>query len=258
MSLISLQEISLAFGGPRLFDELTLQVEPGERMALLGRNGAGKSTMLKVMAGELGIDHGSVAVQKGTTIAYLPQEVSRDMKGDVFDIVASGLGARATLLSDHHHISERLQTEHTPELLHRLDVLQAELNHTNGWELEHQIDQVIAKMKLDPDSAFENLSGGQKRRVLMARALILKPDVLLLDEPTNHLDIDSIDWLEGFLKNYQGSVVFVTHDRMFMEHVATRIVELERGRIMSWSCDYKTFLERKELALTMEATSWKK
>ncbi|MEI8011105.1 MAG: ATP-binding cassette domain-containing protein [Candidatus Omnitrophota bacterium] len=255
MALISLQEISLAFGGPKLFDKLSLQIESGERSALLGRNGTGKSTLMKVMAREFGVDNGQVVHQKGITVAFLAQEVPRDLSGDVFDIVASGLGPRATLLSDYHHVSHRLHTEHTPELMNRLDALQAELDRTNSWELDHQIEDVMAKMKIDLAIDFACLSGGQKRRVLMARALVLKPDVLLLDEPTNHLDIDSIEWLEGFLRKYPGTVFFVTHDRMFMEHVANRIIELDRGHLMSWSCDYRTFLERKELALRMETVS---
>ncbi|MBF0330901.1 MAG: ATP-binding cassette domain-containing protein [Candidatus Omnitrophica bacterium] len=255
MSLISLSEITLAFGGPKLFDKLSLQIEAGERIALLGRNGTGKTTLMKVLAGKLGVDVGSVSFQKGLVVAYLPQEVPRDMTGDVFDMVASGLGDRARLLSDYHHVTHQLHTDQSPELMHRLDVLQSELDRTHSWELDHQIEQAIAKMKLDPDMEMAHLSGGQKRRVLLARALVLKPDVLLLDEPTNHLDIDSIDWLEGFLKSYAGTVFFVTHDRMFMENVTTRILELDRGRLMSWACDYKTFLERKELALQMEETS---
>ncbi|MCX5712710.1 MAG: ATP-binding cassette domain-containing protein, partial [Candidatus Omnitrophica bacterium] len=256
MALISLQEINLAFSGPRIFDCLNLQLEPGERIALLGRNGAGKTTLMKVMNGQQYVDEGKVLVQKGIQVAYLPQEVPIDITGNVFDIVLSGLGKRADLLIQHHHLTHRLQTEHTPELLKQLDALQDKLNHTNSWDVNNQVEEVIAKMKLDPDSDFALLSGGQKRRALLARALVLKPEVLLLDEPTNHLDIDSMLWLEGFLLNYPGTVFFVTHDRMFMSRLATRIIELDRGRLFSWSCDYKTFLERKQAALDIEEAQW--
>jgi ATP-binding cassette subfamily F protein uup len=253
MGLISLQDVSLAFGGPRLFESVSLQLEAKERVALLGRNGSGKSTLLKVLAGELGADQGLVTWQKGLVTAYLPQEVPQAMSGSVFDVVASGLGSRAGLISEYHHISHRLHSEHTPSLLKELDRLQAELDRTRGWELDHEIEHVISKMSLPPQKAFDLLSGGEKRRALLARALVLKPDVLLLDEPTNHLDIDAINWLEGLLKDYPGTVFFVTHDRVFMEHLATRIMELEEGRLLSWPCHYTAFLERKAMVLKMEA-----
>lgn len=256
MALISLQEISLKFGGPLIFDRLNLQLEPGERVALLGRNGAGKTTLMKVMAGELSPDDGSMTLQKGIQVAHLPQEVPVEMKGNVYDIVLSGLGERANLLSRYHQLTHRLHTEHTKELLCQLDSVQAELDHTASWDVNNEVEYIISLMKLDADSDFQNLSGGQKRRVLLARALVLKPEVLLMDEPTNHLDIDSINWLEGFLADYPGTVFFVTHDRMFMTHLATRIVELDRGRLFNWSCDYKTFLERKQAALDIEESEW--
>lgn len=253
MALISLQEISVAFGGPLLFDKLSLQVEPGERIALLGRNGVGKTTLMKVMAGQLTVDDGEIVFQKGIQVTHLPQEVPNNIKGIVFDIVFSGLGSRAKLLSDYHHVVHRLHTEHTPELMRQLDNLQSELDKSGGWDIDAEVELVLSHMKLDGEADFEKLSGGQKRRVLLAKALVLKPEVLLLDEPTNHLDIDSINWLEGFLKEYPGTIFFVTHDRMFMQHLATRIVELDRGKTFSWSCDYPTFLERKQMALENEA-----
>ena len=256
MALISLQETSLKFSGPLIFDGLSLQLEPGERVALLGRNGAGKTTLMKAMAGELAVDEGKVIVQKGIQVTHLPQEVPVDMEGRVFDIVLSGLGERAALLSQYHELTHRLHTEHTQELLTQLDAVQSELDRTGSWDVNNQVDYVVGQMKLDAESDFRSLSGGQKRRVLLARALVIKPEVLLLDEPTNHLDVDSINWLEGFLANYPGTIFFVTHDRMFMTHLATRIVELDRGKIYSWSCDYKTFLERKQAALDMEEAEW--
>ena len=192
----------MAFGGPLLFDGLSLQVEPGERIALLGRNGVGKTTLMKVMAGHATIDDGEIVFQKGVQVTHLPQEVPNDLKGIVFDIVFSGLGPRAKLLSDYHHVVHRLHTEHTPELMRQLDKLQSELDRSGGWDIDAEVEFVLTQLKLDGEADFEKLSGGQKRRVLLAKALVLKPDVLLLDEPTNHLDIDSINWLEEFLKAY--------------------------------------------------------
>ena len=253
MAFISLQDISLAFGGPLLFDHLSLHVEQGERVALLGRNGVGKSTLMKVMAGQLKVDEGLVVYQKGIRVSYLPQEVPVDIAGNVFDFVLTGLGDRVKLVSDYHHVNHRLQTEYSEQLMKQLGRLQSEMDHTNGWEINSQVEDVIGEMKLDPESPFENLSGGQKKRALLARALVIKPEVLLLDEPTNHLDIESIDWLEKFLKEFAGTIIFVTHDRMFMQHLATQIIELDRGRLFSWKCDYQTFLENKQAALDAEA-----
>jgi len=252
MALISLQDITLAFGGPLLFEGLSLQLEPGERVALLGRNGVGKTTLMKVMAGGEGIDTGEIIYQKGVKVTHLPQEVPKDIQGTVFDVVFAGLGERAKLLSDYHHVVHDLHSQQKPELMRELDRLQGELDRTNGWDLDAEVEYVLAQMKLDGESDFTTLSGGQKRRALLAKALVIKPEILLLDEPTNHLDIDTINWLEEFLKKYPGTVFFVTHDRMFMTHLATRIVELDRGKIFSWACDYPTFLERKQMALEIE------
>lgn len=256
MALISIQEVSLALGGPRLFDNISLQVHSGERVALLGRNGVGKTTLMKVITGQMKVDSGEIGYQKEIKVTHLPQEVPADITGNVFDIVLSGLPERVKLLGDFHHLNHRLQTEYTPQLMSQLDKLQAEMDHSHGWETQRQIEDVLLHMKLDPESSFEQLSGGQKRKVLLAKALIMKPDVLLLDEPTNHLDIESIDWLESFLKDYSGTILFVTHDRMFMTRLATKIVELDRGKLYSWTCDYPTFLERKKLTLHAEASEW--
>lgn len=252
MALISLQEISLAFGGPLIFDKLSLQVEKGERVALLGRNGEGKTTLMKVLAGQLGVDDGEIVRQQGILVTYLPQEIPADIDGNVFDIVATGLGKRGELLKEFHHISHQLHTDHSPELLNQLDRVQEELSRSESWDINNQVELVLTHMKLDPEAEFKNLSGGQKRRVLLARALVIHPDLLLLDEPTNHLDIDTINWLEEFLREYEGTLLFVTHDRMFMRHLATRIVEIDRGKLYSWSCSYDIFLERKQMALANE------
>ena len=237
MALISLQEISVAFGGPLLFDGLSLQLETKERVVLLGRNGVGKTTLMKVIAGQMGVDTGEVVRQQGIEVTHLPQEVPPALEGNVFDIVAQGLGKRGELLQEYHHVSHRLHTEHTKALMRRLDHLQEQLDHTQSWDISSQVELVIAKMGLDPEAQFQQLSGGQKRKTLLAKALVINPDILLLDEPTNHLDIQAIDWLEAFLKDHAGTLMFVTHDRMFMRHMATRIVELDRGKIFSWSCD---------------------
>ncbi|MFA6600486.1 MAG: ATP-binding cassette domain-containing protein [Candidatus Omnitrophota bacterium] len=254
MALLGLQDISLAFGGPPLFTGLNLQLEALERVALLGRNGSGKTTLMKVMSGQLKPDSGLVVTQKGIRIAHLPQEVPSEITGNIFDLVLSGLGGRAKLLSDYHHVNHRLQTEYSAQLMKELGRLQGEMDGSDAWETNRQVEDVIERMKLDPESRFENLSGGQKKRALLAKALVFKPDLLMLDEPTNHLDIESIDWLEAFLKGYPGTVIFVTHDRMFMQRLATKIIELDRGRLYSWACDYPTFLERKQMALDAEAS----
>jgi ABC transport system ATP-binding/permease protein len=252
MALISLQEISVAFGGPLLFDRLSMQLEPKERVVLLGRNGVGKTTLMKIIAGQMGVDKGEIVRQQGVEITHLPQEVPNDITGTIFDIVALGLGKRGQLLAEYHHVSHQLHTDHSPHLLRQLDRLQEELDRTQSWDVSQQVELVIAKMGLDPEAEFSTLSGGQKRKTLLAKALVIQPDILLLDEPTNHLDIEAINWLEGFLKSYDGTLMFVTHDRMFMRNMATRIVELDRGKIFSWSCDYPTFLERKQMALENE------
>ncbi len=256
MALISIQEVSLALGGPLLFDKISLQIHDGQRVALLGRNGVGKTTFMKVMAGQMKVDSGEIGYQKGIKVTHLPQEVPINITGSVFDIVLSGLPERVKLLGDFHHLHHRLETEYTPQLMSQLDKLQAEMDRTNGWETQRHIEEVLSHMKLDPEADFEKLSGGQKRKVLLAKALVLKPEVLLMDEPTNHLDIESISWLEDFLREYPGTVVFVTHDRMFMTRLATQIVELDRGKLYSWTCDYPTFLERKKLALHAEEKEW--
>jgi len=175
MSLISLNEIKLSFGGPLLFDNLNLQIEKDERVALIGRNGVGKTSLMKVIAGELDIDDGKIAYQKGITVTHLPQEIPKDIRGKTFDIVLSGLGEQTKLINDYYYLSRRLSKESAPELLKRLERLQAELERTDGWKIESQVSSVISHLSLDPEGEFEKLSGGQKRRVLLAKALVISP-----------------------------------------------------------------------------------
>jgi ABC transport system ATP-binding/permease protein len=222
MALISLQEVSLGFGGPRLLENVNLQIERGEWVGLLGRNGMGKTTLLKLVYGELEPESGTVARQQNLRLAYLPQEVPPGLSGRVAEIVASGLEA---------------ENRANPE---------------DAWQRQVRVDNVISRMQLDAAQTFEQLSAGLKRRVLLARGLVRDPDLLILDEPTNHLDIDSIRWLEDFLVRWGGTLLFVTHDRAFLQRMAKRIVELDRGRLFDWSCDYPTFLQRKEAMLVTE------
>jgi len=219
MALLSLRGVGLSFGGPKLLDGADLTVEAGERICLLGRNGEGKSTLLKLISGELAPDEGSILRQQGVRVARLLQDVPAGHGGSVADEVASGL---------------------------------AHDDHGFGGD-DHRVQSVVSRVGLDPDAKFSELSSGMKRRVLLAQAIVAEPDVLLLDEPTNHLDIESIGWLENFLLRYSGTIVFVTHDRVFLQKLATRIVELDRGHLMDWACDYPTFLARRDQLLAAEA-----
>ena len=252
MPLLTLRNISLAFGGPPLLDGIDLQIELGERLCLVGRNGTGKSTLMKLINGEIHADSGEVVRQPGLKVARLTQEVPHELDGEVFDVVAGGLGEVGALLADYHHIVQQMADGAT-DLMDRLERIQHQLEAIDGWNLNQRVEAVISRLSLPSEAAFGQLSGGMKRRVLLARELVREPDLLLLDEPTNHLDIESIGWLEEFLLGWQGSLLFITHDRMFLQRLATRIIELDRGRLSSWPGDYQTYLRRKEEALEAEA-----
>ena len=254
MALITLRNIHLGFGGPPLLDGLDLVIDKGERLCLLGRNGAGKSTLMKLIAGEIQADDGERVTLQGVRIARLVQEVPANLSGSVFDVVASGLGGVGELVRRYHHLSVELATAagDTSKQLEQLSRLQHQLEAADGWRTEQQVEQVVSRLSLDADADFSSLSGGLKRRVLLARSLVQGPDLLLLDEPTNHLDIESIDWLEQFLLDYDGALLFVTHDRMFLRRLATRIIELDRGCLTDWPGDYDNFLRRKEEMLNAE------
>jgi len=225
MALISLQNVSIGFGGPYLLDNITLHIELKERICLLGRNGSGKTTLMKIIDGQIPPDTGIVIKEKGIKTSYFTQEIPNSMEGTVFDIIAKGLDS-----NEHHH---------------------------DKWSVSDKVGKVLSKIILDKNMVFSQLSGGQKRRVLLAKALVSEPDLLLLDEPTNHLDIDTISWLENFLLSLNISIVFVTHDRMLLQKLAKRIIEIDRGRLMSWACNYHTFLKRKQAAMDREEKEWK-
>jgi ATP-binding cassette subfamily F protein uup len=252
MPLITLRNIQLSYGGPLLLDHLDLSIEAGERICLIGRNGEGKSTLMKLIADEVRADDGEREVQQGAVIRRLTQDVPTDTSGSVFEVVASGLGELGTLVKNYHEVSHQLAISGDEALLDKLARAQQELEAADGWQTEQRVETTISKLSLNPDINFASLSGGLKRRVLLARALVQEPDLLLLDEPTNHLDIESIDWLEEFLLGYKGTLLFVTHDRAFLRKLATRIIELDRGQLTSWPGDYDNYLRRKEEQLNAE------
>ena len=245
MPLIQLQHVDYSVGGPLLLEDVDLAIEANERVCIVGRNGEGKSTLLRLLAGEIVPDDGEVRVQGGVRIARLAQEVPHGTHGDVFDVVAAGLGDLGALLAQYHHLL------HGGDLA-ALGAVQTKIEAQHGWDLDRRVQQVLARLELPEDAAFDALSGGMKRRVLLAQALVRAPDLLLLDEPTNHLDIEAIAWLEEFLRSANFSLVFVTHDRSFLRALATRIVEIDRGQVTSWPGDYENYLRRREERLHAE------
>jgi len=246
MSLIQLLNVDYSVGGPLLLEQVDLSLDTGERVCIVGRNGAGKSTLLKLIAGELHPDDGEIRLQGGTRIARLTQEVPQDTQGSVFDVVADGLGELGHLLARYHHLLDAGDMD-------GLGDVQAQIEAQNAWDLDSRVQQVIERLELPAHTDFSELSGGMKRRVLLGQALVRDPNLLLLDEPTNHLDIEAIAWLEGFLKSFSGSIVFITHDRSFLRSLATRIVEIDRGAVTSWPGDYDNYLRRREERLHAEA-----
>jgi ATP-binding cassette subfamily F protein uup len=253
MSLISLRALTLSYGLPPLLDGVDLTVDRGDRLCLLGRNGSGKSTLLKLILGELQPDAGERWVADGARVARLPQEIPANFGGGVFDVVADGLGELGALVREYHDLVRCLADGSAPELLGQLAAVQHRLEAGHGWEIEQRTERVISRLRLDPEAVFSSLSGGLQRRVLLAQALVGEPDLLLLDEPTNHLDIEAIEWLESFLLDFPGALMFVTHDRVFTRRLATRILELDRGRLTDWPGDYDNYLRRRDERLHAEA-----
>jgi ABC transport system ATP-binding/permease protein len=257
MALLELRNISLKFRGPQLLDQTDLRIDPGERVCLVGRNGSGKTTLMRLIERTVEPDEGKIISGPNLRTTLLTQEVPRELDGTVFDIVAEGLGEKGQLLKDYHHVTVELATATNPnrqKTLHQeLDRLTEQLEIEDAWTVHHRVDSILTQTNLDADTPVQTLSAGMKRRVLFARSLAGEPDILLLDEPTNHLDIASVAWLESFLLKYEGTLLFVTHDRMLLQKLATRIIDLDRGHLTSYECDYETYLDRKQANLEAEA-----
>ena len=252
MAIIGMRDVRWGFGGPPLFEDITFNIEKGQRVCLVGRNGVGKSTMLRLFSGELLPDGGTVWRGQGITVAALEQDVPPGFEGTVFEVVAEGLGETGRVLAEHNRISRNIETANTYGMEKRRDHLQHELDTGGGWALFNRIESVLSRTRLNPGDMFADLSAGMKRRALFARALACEPDLLLLDEPTNHLDIDTIVWMEEFIRNNVKTLLFVTHDRAFLKNTATRILELDRGRLVSYDCGYDTYLKRRQADLEAE------
>ena len=252
MPLVTLQDIYLSYGQPPLIDRINLVIEPGERICLIGRNGAGKSTLLKILTGQVTADEGVLKRAAGVKIAQLEQSVPHDATGSVFDVIAEGLGEEGKLAARYHHLILQLGSDPSDKVMNELEEVQGELERVDGWDINQRVEAIVTTMELNPDVDISSLSGGYKRRVLLARALVCKPDLLLLDEPTNHLDIDAIQWVEAFLLKWEGALLFISHDRRFMNNLATRFVEIDRGQLAEFNCNYATYIQRKKDMLETE------
>ncbi len=252
MPLVTLQDIYLSYGQPPLIDHINLVIEPGERVCLIGRNGAGKSTLLKILTGQVIADEGVLKRAAGVKIAQLEQSVPHDATGSVFDVIAEGLGEEGKLAARYHHLILQLGNDPSDKVMNELEDVQSELERVDGWDINQRVESIVTTMELDPDVDISSLSGGYKRRVLLARALVCKPDLLLLDEPTNHLDIDAIQWVEQFLLKWEGALLFISHDRRFMDNLATRFIEIDRGKLAEFNCNYATYIQRKKDMLETE------
>ena len=256
MAMIWINNVSVSFGGPLLLDGAALRIEEGERIGLLGRNGSGKSTLMKMLNGEIPTDSGEIMKSNSIRVAMLPQDVSNDLAGTVYDVVASGGQDNLELLRQYHDLTLQLTPCGDDDLVKKLERVQHQMEVSGAWHFHQRIEAAITRTGLDKDAEFSLLSAGLKRRVFLTRAIANDPDLLLLDEPTNHLDIDSIIWLEDFLLKFGKTIMFVTHDRAFVQRMATRIVEIDRGRLLSFDCDYATYLDRRQAMLDSEEKAW--
>jgi ABC transport system ATP-binding/permease protein len=253
MPLLTLQSVSLAYGHVPLLDHVDLNIDAGDKIALIGRNGTGKSSLLKILADLARPDDGSVWRQPGLRLAYVPQEPLLEAGKTVFEVAAEGLGDAQQLLSEYESVVHALESSHDAELLTRLEQLGSELDATDGWQLKSRVDNVLSRLNLSAHARLSELSGGQKKRVALARALVLEPELMLLDEPTNHLDVASIEWLESLLTGYSGALLFVTHDRAFLDRVANQVLELDRGWLTAYPGSYSAYRQRKAEMLSAEA-----
>lgn len=253
MALITLRGVQLSLGGPLIFDNADFKLHAGEKVGLVGRNGEGKSTLFRLLTDEIKPDGGVIEVQQGIRVASLIQEVPRDMRGSIADVVAAGLPGVAECLHRYHVALEAVNQDPSETNLEQLGLAQSAMDQADAWSVENRIQRVLSRLKLNGEQDFGQLSGGMKRRVLLAQALVSEPDVLLLDEPTNHLDISAVEWLEEFLADYAGTLILITHDRAFLQAVTRRIVELDRGKLHSYDCRYSQFTERRAQRLEVEA-----
>lgn len=254
MTVLRIQQAQLAFGREPILDHVDLVIEADERLCLVGRNGAGKSTLLKAIAGDLQLDDGIVQAVGDTVVARLPQDPPANSAQLVYDYVAEALADVGKVLKRYHEISQQLTANPSDDsLMNQLANLQTQLEANNGWQLQTRIEQTLTRLGLDPELSMQSLSGGWLRRVALARALVVAPDLLLLDEPTNHLDIDMVRWLEQVLLDFNGAVLFISHDRMFIRRLATRIIDLDRGQLTSFPGDYDQYLVAKQELLEIEA-----
>lgn len=253
MTIVSIKDLYQSFGSHPVLDQVNLSIDRGERICLVGRNGTGKSTLLKLLAKQTRPDDGEVIYSQGIRVAELRQDVPESLVGSVYDVVAEGVGELGKIITQWHHAA--LQAAEDPSALDRMEVLQQKIEAQNGWNIEQRISATISLLNLNADETFDALSGGLKRRTLLAQALVIEPDLLLLDEPTNHLDIESILWLEGFLKSFNGAILFITHDRAFLQNLATRIIDLDRGKLTSWPGSYQKYLTAKQQQLDAEESA---
>ncbi len=249
-----MRDVCWGFDESSLLENVTFQIEKGERVCLVGRNGVGKSTLLKLLSGAIPPDDGDIWRRQGINVAALEQDVPAGFDGTIFDVVAEGLGETGQALAEHRRICRQTETREITHLARRRDELQHILDAGDEWRLLPRIGNILSRTRLNPESRFADLSAGLKRRTLFARALACKPEILLLDEPTNHLDIDTIIWMEEFILRHVKTLLFITHDRTFLTKIATRIIELDRGRLVSYDCDYTTYVKRRQASLEIEET----